>query len=292
MTLPWTDRGGRVAPLKALVFAGLFLPGLWVAGALALGELGARPITEAIHQIGLWTIRFLFLSLAVTPLRPLWRWPKLVSVRRMVGVAAFAYAAIHLGLYAVDQMFDLAKVVSEIVLRFYLTIGFVALLGLAALAVTSTDGMVRRLGGKRWQRLHRLVYPIGLLASVHFFLQSKQDVTEPTVMAGLGVWLLAWRVRAWMRDGALRRPAAEATLLGLAAAAATALGEAAYYWLKMGVDPLLVLNTNLTLQAGLRPAVVVLLILAGVAAAGALRGAGARRGATKLQPAYSDAAAE
>jgi sulfoxide reductase heme-binding subunit YedZ len=279
-----------VVPLKALVFAGLFLPGLYVAGALALGELGARPITEAIHQIGLWAIRFLFLSLAVTPLRLIWRWPKLVSVRRMIGVAAFFYVAIHLGLYAVDQMLDLAKVASEIVLRFYLTIGFVALLGLGALAATSTDGMVRRLGGKRWQRLHRLVYPIGLLAAIHFFLQSKQDVTEPTVMAGLGAWLLFWRVRAWTKTGAVRRPAVEAALLGLTAAAVTALGEALYYWLKMGVDPLLVLNTNLTLQAGLRPAVVALLILAAVSATGALRSAAARKRAPRLGAAVTEAA--
>jgi sulfoxide reductase heme-binding subunit YedZ len=290
MSLPWTDRAGRVVPLKALVFAGLFLPGLYVAGALALGELGARPITEAIHQIGLWAIRFLFLSLAVTPLRLIWRWPKLVSVRRMIGVAAFFYVAIHLSLYAVDQMLDLAKVASEIVLRFYLTIGFVALLGLGALAATSTDGMVRRLGGKRWQRLHRLVYPIGLLAAIHFFLQSKQDVTEPTVMAGLGAWLLFWRVRGWTRTGAVRRPAAEAALLGLAAAATTALGEALYYWLKMGVDPLLVLNTNLTLQAGLRPAVVVLLILAAVAATGSWRGVAARKRAPRLGAVVTEAA--
>jgi sulfoxide reductase heme-binding subunit YedZ len=292
LMLPWTDRGGRLVPLKALVFAGLFLPGLWTAAAFALGELGARPMTEAIHEIGLWAIRFLFLSLAVTPLRQLWRWPRLVSVRRMLGVAAFFYAAIHLGLYAADQAFNLPKVVSEIALRFYLTIGFAALLGLAALAATSTDGMMRRLGGKRWRRLHQLVYLIGIVASVHFFLQSKANVAEPTVMAGLGAWLLAWRVRAWTHDGEARRPAAASALLALAAAAATALGEAGYYWIKMGVDPLLVLNTNLSLQAGLRPAMVVVLILAGVTVAAALRGAQARRAAPRLQPAYSDAAAE
>jgi sulfoxide reductase heme-binding subunit YedZ len=226
----------------------------------------------------------------VTPLRTLWRWPKLVSVRRMLGVAAFCYAAIHLSLYAVDQKLDLAKVASEIVLRFYLTIGFVALLGLAALAATSTDGMIRRLGGKAWQRLHWLVYPIALLAAIHFFLQSKQDVTEPTVMAGLGAWLLFWRVRGWTRSGAVRRPVAQAALLGLAAAAVTALGEALYYWLKMGVDPLLVLNTNLTLQAGLRPSVVVLLILAAISAVGTWRGLATRRRAPRRDSAVAQAA--
>lgn len=289
--LPWTDRGGRVVPLKAAVFVGLFVPGLWVAGAFYLGDLGARPVTEAIHEIGLWTIRFLFLSLAVTPLRQLWRWPKLVTVRRMIGVAAFFYAAIHLGLYTADQMFDLSKVVSEIALRFYLTIGFVALLGLGVLAATSTDSMVRRLGGKRWQRLHRVVYLIAVIATIHFFLQSKSDITEPTVMAGLGVWLLFYRLRGWMLTGPERRPAAMAALLTLGATAVTALGEAGYYWIKMGVDPLLVLDTNLSLDAGLRPAMAVLLILAGIVIAAAARGV-ARRPAPRLRPAYSDAGAE
>ncbi|MGE5145492.1 MAG: sulfite oxidase heme-binding subunit YedZ [Candidatus Eiseniibacteriota bacterium] len=290
--LPWTDRAGRVVPLKAAVFAGLFLPGLWVAGAFYFGDLGARPVTEAIHQIGLWAIRFLFLSLAVTPLRQLWRWPKLVAVRRMIGVAAFFYAAIHLGLYTVDQMFDLSKVVSEIALRFYLTIGFVSLLGLAALAATSTDGMVRRLGGKKWQRLHQLVYLIAFVATIHFFLQSKSDVTEPTVMAGLGAWLLFYRLRAWTSTGQERWPVAASALLALGATAVTAGGEAVYYWLKMGVDPLLVLNTNLSLDAGIRPAMAVLVILASVVVTGAWRGATRRRKAPRLRPAYSDAAAE
>ena len=290
--LPWTDRGGRVEPLKALVFAGLFVPGLWIAGAFYLGDLGARPVTEAIHEIGLWAIRLLFLSLAVTPLRQLWRWPRLVSVRRMIGVAVFFYAAIHLGLYVVDQMFDLSKVVSEIALRFYLTIGFVALFGFAALAATSTDGMVRRLGGKKWQRLHRVVYLLAFIATIHFFLQSKSDITEPTAMAGLGLWLLFYRLRAWTSSGQERWPVATAALLTLAAAVVTATGEAMYYWIKMGVDPLLVLNTNLSLDAGLRPAMAVLLILAGIVIAAAGRGAVQRRAAPKLWPAYSDAAAE
>ena len=290
--LPWTDRGGRVVPLKALVFAGLFVPGLWIAIAFYVGDLGARPVTEAIHEIGLWAIRLLFLSLAVTPLRQLWRWPRLVAVRRMIGVAAFFYAAIHLGLYVVDQMFDLSKVVSEIALRFYLTIGFVALLGLAALAATSTDGMVRRLGGKKWRRLHQLVYSLAFIATIHFFLQSKSDITEPTVMAGLGLWLLFYRLRAWTSSGQARRPVVVAALLALAASVVTAVGEAVYYWIKMGVDPLLVLNTNLSLDAGLRPAMAALLILAGVVVAAAWRSAAQRRAAPKLRPAYFDAAAE
>src|SRR4051812_4964158 len=97
--LPWTDPAGRVVPLKALVLALLCLPVLWVGARYALGMLGARPLDEAIHEIGRWAIRLLLVSLAVTPLRQALRWPRLVTVRRMIGVAAFAYVALHLLLY-------------------------------------------------------------------------------------------------------------------------------------------------------------------------------------------------
>src|SRR4051794_40138137 len=190
MTYPWKDRNGRTSPLKLVVFAALFVPALWVAVAFASGWLGARPLNEAIHQLGLWTIRLIFLALAVTPLRHILQWSRLLVVRRMIGVAAFAYAIAHLGLYATDQAFDLAKIATEIALRIYLTIGFVAVLGLAALAATSTDGMIRRLGARRWQRLHRLVYAIALLAVVHYCMQSKLDLWEPTIMAGGFSWLV------------------------------------------------------------------------------------------------------
>ena len=106
----------------------------------------------------------------------------------------------HISLYVADQMFDLWKVASEIALRLYLTIGFTALLGLTALAVTSTDGMVRRLGGKRWQRLHNIIYGIGLLALIHFFQQTKADVSVPTFVAGLFGWMIGYRLLIKFRN--------------------------------------------------------------------------------------------
>src|SRR4030095_1145108 len=132
------------------------------------------------------------MSLSTPPRLRLLLWPRLMQVRRMVGVAAFAYAAVHLALYVADEAFDLRKVAVEIVLRIYLAIGFVSLLVLTAMAVTSTDGMVRRLGGGgRWRRLHQLVYGAALLSVVHFFMQTKFNVSEPWVMAGLFAWLMA-----------------------------------------------------------------------------------------------------
>ena len=124
---PWNERNGRFSPLKAVVFAGLFVPAAWIAYLAATGALEPKVVTEMIHRTGLWAIRFLTLSLLVTPLMRGARYTKLVSIRRMVGVAAFAYATAHLCLYIVDQHFALLHVASEIALRFYLTIGFVDL---------------------------------------------------------------------------------------------------------------------------------------------------------------------
>ena len=107
---PLVDRAGRFSPLKSLVFVLLFVPGLWTAWDFAMGNLGPRPLDEATHEIGTWTLRFIFLSLAVTPLRELLQWSKLLTVRRMLGVAAFAYAFLHLGFYFVHLAFDVVKV--------------------------------------------------------------------------------------------------------------------------------------------------------------------------------------
>ena len=271
MTYPWKDYGGRTSPLKLAVFVALFLPGLWVALALSQGWLGARPLNEAIHQIGLWTIRLIFIALAITPLRQILQWQRLILVRRMVGVAAFAYAITHLTLYTASEAFDLVKVATEIALRIYLTIGFIAVLSLAALAATSTDGMVRRLG-RRWQRLHRLVYLIALLAVVHYWMQSKLEIWEPTIMAGIYVWLMGYRLLAKWFSVRGRLPLRWVTALGLVATLVTALGEAAYFRLAYGVDPLRIVAANWSLDTGVRPTVIVLALGLAVAAAGAVRG--------------------
>ena len=247
IALPWNDRTRRLAPLKLVVFVALFVPAAWIAIQAAEGTLGSRPLMEAIHQAGLWCIRLIALSLAVTPLRAATRWAKLVSVRRMIGVAAAAYAALHLSLYVADQHFDLPHVVSEIVLRIYLLIGFIAFLGLVVLAATSTDAMIRRLGSTNWNRLHRVIYAIALLAIVHFFMQSKLDVTEPTIMAGLFALLLGQRLLP--RDVGVPTLAA----YGLAVTVLTALGEAVYYMLATGAPLDVVLEADFDFSYAVRP---------------------------------------
>ncbi|MEZ5830372.1 MAG: protein-methionine-sulfoxide reductase heme-binding subunit MsrQ [Dongiaceae bacterium] len=260
-----------MSAFKTLVFALLLLPGIYVGWQLATHGY-ARPYILANHDLGLWAIRLLFVTLAVTPFRQSLGLPKLILVRRMVGVSAFCYAFAHFTFYALDKSLQLSVVASEIVLRYYLTIGFAGLMILLALAATSTDGMVRRLGGKKWVALHRLVYAAGTLAVIHFFIQSKADVTEPFVMGGMFLWLMLWRVasrRGLVRGGAVSLVTLVA--LALACAAASAGAEALYYHLKTGVDLMRVLATNWSFAIGLRPAWVVGGAGLAVAAAAALR---------------------
>lgn len=268
---PWIGPDDRVSPLKLIVFVALFVPGLWIAYELSQGMLVPRPLNQATHEIGRWAIRLIFLSLAITPLRQILRWPQLILVRRMIGVAAFAYILVHLFLYTADEKFDLLKVASEIWLRIYLTIGFTALIGLAVLAATSTDAMIARLGGKTWRRLHQAIYGITLLGIIHFYMQAKADVWEPMWMTGLFVWLMAYRVVQWARKR--RGPLSLPWLVGLTAFAGvfTAVGEAVYFWIATGVDPTMVLSANFSTFAGLRPSWIVLgaglaVVLAGTAA--------------------------
>jgi sulfoxide reductase heme-binding subunit YedZ len=248
--LPWTDRAGRLSRLKLAVFLALLAPALLLLADALAGTLGARPWDAAVHRVGWWTTLFLIASLAVTPLRRALRWGELMSVRRMVGVTVFFGAFLHLVLYAGQQAWDLPKVASEIVLRFYLTIGFVALLGLGALAATSTDGMVRHLGGPRGQKLHKLVYPIALLALVHFFLQVKNDVTEPLLFSGLFAWLMLYRVWNW-KIGA--PGTATLSALALLSATLTAGLEVAIITLKYPVTVATMLEAQFDFAAGIRP---------------------------------------
>jgi len=253
---PWNDYSGHLSPLKLTVFIALFLPASWTVIAFATGNLGPRPLNEAIHQQGLWTIRLILIALAITPLRQILNWQRLILARRMVGVAAFAYVIAHFSLYVADQAFNLITVASEIVRRIYLTIGFVALLGLATLAATSTDKMVRRLG-RRWQKLHRLVYLIAFLGLIHYSMQSKLEQWEPAIAAGIYAWLMGYRLLAAKLAVRGRLPLAWVAALGIVAAVLTALGEAAYFRIAFGVDPLRVLGADFSLQTGVRPAVIV-----------------------------------
>jgi methionine sulfoxide reductase heme-binding subunit len=240
----WRDRRGQISPLRIATLALLLLPlalAAWNAEAIAAG---ARPVNDLIHRAGFWALMLLIITLAVTPLRRITRFGQLVDIRRMLGVGVFCYAALHISLYVVDQMFDLGKVASEIVHRVYLVIGFTALTGLAVLAATSTDGMVRRLGGSRWQRLHQIVYVIAFLALIHYFQQTKADVSAPTLVAGLLAWLMCYRIVVRRIRGELS--SAGIAVLSVVVAALTLLAQSIGVALVFQVSPLVVLQTAFT----------------------------------------------
>jgi len=272
--LPWCDRGGRFSAMKALCLAILVAPALWLAAEALGGTLGARPLTALIHETGRWAVRFLILALAVTPARVVFNWPRVTLLRRMIGVAAAAYTLAHFALYIADQNFALLHVGAEIVLRFYLTVGFLALLGLCALAATSTDAMLARLG-RGWKRLHRSIHVLSALVLLHFLLSLKSNVTEPVLMSGFFVWLMAWRALDPRGRGQL------GALLGISllATLATAGIEAAWYGLFTHLDWQRVLAANWTWpRYGLRPSALVALAGLAVVMAAALRRIAARRG--------------
>lgn len=257
---PWQDRRGRFSELRAATFAVLLLPAAWYLGAWAADVLGARPRFEVLRAAGLWTAWFLLLSLAITPARAVLALPQLPQLRRMVGVGALAYALGHLTLYVADQGWRLLHVASEIALRFYLTIGFVALVGLVVLGWTSTDAWVRKLGAA-WKRLHRLVYAIAALGAFHFMLQSKADVSLAVLSVGMLTWLLLWRLLPAGKDRSLL------PLLGLALAATAVTLLVEWAWFRFGtkLDAWRVVTSETNLRFGPHPAVQVLLL--GVAAA-------------------------
>jgi methionine sulfoxide reductase heme-binding subunit len=241
MNYPWNDRAGKLSAIKVVALGTAFMPLVMIIAGHKANILGPRPITQAIHETGDWAIRFLLISLAVTPLRNITRWSKLVLIRRILGLTALAYAALHFSLYIVDQNFNLLRVASEIWLRVYLLIGFTTLLGLTALGVTSTDAMIRRMG-QNWNRLHKLAYPLAALGVLHFFMQSKADVTEATLMAGFLIALLLYR-SAHSHNFKL---SSARTLIGIAVLAApgTALVEYAWFALAARIAPTRVLLAN------------------------------------------------
>jgi sulfoxide reductase heme-binding subunit YedZ len=183
--------------LKPLLFLLCSLPLAWLlarAFGIAGNGLGANPIDEIMDRLGEWGLRLLLATLCVTPLATELRKPWLMGVRRMLGLFAFTYLCLHfLNWLVLDQWFDLQAIAADIAKRPYITVGFSGFLLLVPLAVTSSAGWMRRLG-RRWHKLHRLIYPAAILGCTHFWWQVKADWREPAVYAALLVALLAWRV--------------------------------------------------------------------------------------------------
>jgi methionine sulfoxide reductase heme-binding subunit len=202
--MPPRPKAARSADLvryakPVVILAGL-VPVARLAWAVWTGSdlLGANPAETILHQTGDWAVYFLLATLAVTPLRRLTGWNWLIKFRRMLGLFAFFYAVVHFASYiAFDQYFDAAAILRDVWKRPFITVGFAALLLMTPLAITSTKGWIRRLGAPAWNRLHQLVYAVGVLAVVHYWWLVKKDITWPAAYAAILAVLLGWRV--WKR---------------------------------------------------------------------------------------------
>jgi methionine sulfoxide reductase heme-binding subunit len=195
---------------KAFVFALCGIPFgvlLWdafhngLAGFPDNMDFGANPIEFITHRTGDWTIRFIVITLAITPLRQLLRQPQLIRFRRMLGLFAFFYACLHFATWiGLDKFFDWSEMWKDVLKRRFITVGFAAFVLLIPLALTSTAGMIRRLGGKRWRALHRLIYASAILGAIHYYWLVKSDHRKPLLYATFVAVLLAWRLMVWIKD--------------------------------------------------------------------------------------------
>lgn len=200
---------GSLAWVKAGVFSLAMMPLIELGAGAFLDTLGANPIEKIIRTTGYWTLTFLLITLSATPLRRLLGYSWLIRLRRILGLFAFFYGSLHFLAYLVlDQFFDWPGILKDIVKRPYITVGFPCFLLMVPLAVTSTDRMIRRLGGQRWRLLHRLVYPIAMGGVVHYWWLVKKDIAMPMIFASVLAVLLGLRVIH--RRGAGERLAANA----------------------------------------------------------------------------------
>jgi sulfoxide reductase heme-binding subunit YedZ len=212
--------------LRPVLFAASLVPAVWVVGAIASDFfngtrlLGSNPIKEAEHFTGRWVLRFLMVTLAVTPIRQTLGWNWLQKYRRMFGLFAFFYATLHLLIYfLLDLELMWGELAADIIERPYITIGMTAFLLLVPLAATSTAKMVKRLGGKRWAALHRVVYVVVALGIIHFWMAVKRDITDPLIYGSVVAALLGYRLVRWRRRMRAARSSSAAPAAGRRATA-------------------------------------------------------------------------
>lgn len=199
----------QISALKAVLFAACLLPLAWYAWAAWQDALGANPIEAVTRGLGDWTLRFLLITLTVTPLRKFTGWHWLLRLRRMLGLFTFFYVCLHLSCYLwLDQFFDWQAIAKDILKRPFITVGMSAFVLLVPLAATSTNAMVRRLGGRRWQALHRSVYVIAIFGVTHYWWMVKKDITQPALYALVLAVLLGLRM-LWREQERRRQLAGE-----------------------------------------------------------------------------------
>jgi len=197
---------------KVAVFLICLIPFADLVWRIIKSDLGANPVEYLQHATGDWTLRFLVFTLCITPFRKLLKLPDLIRFRRMLGLFAFFYVSLHFLTYlGPDQSFDLAGMWKDVAKRPFITVGFTAFMLLIPLAITSTAGWIRRLGGKRWQMLHRCIYVAAVCGVIHYYWLVKSDVRKPLFYGALVAILLLWRLGGWISRQRTHSPVRAAT---------------------------------------------------------------------------------
>lgn len=248
-TPPWRDRSGRVSALKAVTFILMFYPAGWL---LYHWQAGSWLIPQAsmTYWSGVWALLLLLLTLTVTPLRRIFRWRRLILIRRMLGVAALIYTVAHIIIYFWLRFWEANVILNEMVTRLTLIVATLSFLGLVALGATSFDATIKSMGAKSWDRLHRLTYIFTGLAVFHFLLSPGATAGLPFLMVGAYVWLMAWR---YLAARGLGESVPALAILGLATTALTVALEAIWPAIFFEMNPLISLSFNFNLVLGLSP---------------------------------------
>jgi sulfoxide reductase heme-binding subunit YedZ len=249
--LPFTDRAGRVSAFKLLVFMACCAPAAWMAYRWGAGLLSPKPVTDILRETGDWALRFLVVTLAVSPLRYATRWNRIYVVRRMLGLTALSYTLAHLGFWFGHEGFRWMHLLYEAFFRTYLLIGVIATAIMVVLGATSNDASVRRLGAARWNGLQWWIYPAALASLVHYFMLIRLDATQAALMAGFCSLFAGFRLLRKMKGdlGALH-------LLALAVLAGfvTAAIEIGYYAFATGAQVSRVITAQWDFTYQVRPA--------------------------------------
>jgi sulfoxide reductase heme-binding subunit YedZ len=266
LALPWQDRNRRFSWLKAITFALMFVPPIWLVDQVETGEFGPVPLGGMTYWSGLWATALLIVALTITPAATILRWGALIDVRRMIGVTALAYTIGHIFIYFALRFWNFASIAHEMTTRLSLILASFATIGLIALGATSVDAAVRRMGARGWQRLHNAIYVVTALALIHYLL-SPDAYPEQYLMSGLFQWLMVWRVLS--RNG-LGTDTRALAVLAIGASLFTAFLEAGWLWAYHDYEPQGTLGNNFTLDLGVSAAwrVLVLGLLAALATAG------------------------
>jgi sulfoxide reductase heme-binding subunit YedZ len=246
---PWQDGARRFSVLKAGTFALMFAPAIWLIDQVATGEFGPVPLGGMTYWSGFWATTILLVALAVTPVSTIFRWRRLIIVRRMVGVTALAYTVAHIVIYFALRFWDFAFIANEMATRLSLIVATASTIGLIALGATSVDAAVRWMGAKGWQRLHSAVYVTAALAILHYLL-SPGLFPDQFLLSGLFFWLMTWRVLDRRGQGA---NAGALALLALAACLFTAAFEVGCIWAFRGYALTEIFSIYFTTILGIPP---------------------------------------